>query len=437
VTISPLLRDRDGGLWIGTLYRGLVHVHHGSTDVFSQSDGLSGDDVYALFEDREGNLWVATSNGLDRFRNFAVAAYSGNQGWSGVGAVLAARDGSIWAGTSDGLKRWDPRQITAYRDRRSLTRAAPQLVREVVGSGLPDHGLSSLFQDARGRIWVSTRGGVGYLENDRLVHVGGIPGANVHSIAEDADGNLWIATPDLGLYRLSPRNDVQQISWDKLGHKDSATALAADPSQGGLWIGFFGGGVAYFAGGQVRASYAAADGLGDGVVNDLRLQRDGTFWAATEGGLSRLKNGRIATLTSKSGLPCDAVHWVMEDNDHSFWLNMPCGLVRVARSELDAWATDPRRKIQTTVFDSSDGARTLGGAGGYTPHAGKAPDGKLWFTTFDSLSVIDPRHLPFNKLPPPVHIEAVKINGKKPCQPRECCCRTAPMTSRSITQLSA
>ena len=105
------------------------------------------------------------------------------------------------------------------------------------------------------------------------------------------------------------------------------------------WI--LSGWLAYFKDGQVRASYAAADGLGEGRVNSLQLDQDGTLWAATEGGLSRVKNGRVATLTSKNGLPCDTVHWMMEDDDHSVWLYMACGLVRIARPELDAWATDP------------------------------------------------------------------------------------------------
>jgi signal transduction histidine kinase/ligand-binding sensor domain-containing protein len=407
-----LLRDRDGGLWIGTAYRGLVHVHQGRTDVLSQSDGLSGDLAYALFEDHEGNIWVATADGLDRFRNFAVAAFSKNQGFSTVGAVLAARDGSIWAGTFDGLNRWDRGQITAYRERRSLTRAVPEGVREIPGSGLPDHGLSSLFQDARGQIWISTQGEVGYLEHNRFIPVAGIPGGYVHSIAEDAEGNLWFANHDLGLYRLSPRNEVQQIPWAKLGHKDYAYSLAPDPSQGGLWVGFFQGGVVYFADGQVRASYVAAEGLGQGTVNDLRLDRDGTLWAATAGGLSRMKNGRFATLTSKNGLPCDAVHWAREDNDQALWLNTPCGLVRLAHSAWEAWVADPTQKIQTTVFDSFDGVVSHPIAGGFTPHVGKSPDGNLWFTTFDSLSVLDPRHLPFNKLPPPVHIEQITGDRK-------------------------
>jgi len=49
-------------------------------------------------------------------------------------------------------------------------------------------------------------------------------------------------------------------------------------------------------------------------------KEDGTLWAATERGLSRLKNGRITTFSSKNGLPCDAVHWTIEDDADSIWL---------------------------------------------------------------------------------------------------------------------
>src|SRR4029077_14978963 len=97
------------------------------------------------------------------------------------------------------------------------------------------------------------------------------------------------------------------------------------------WLGFQQGDLAYFKDGRVRATYTASDGLGGGRVNWARSEPDGTVWAATEGGLSRLKDGRIATLTSKNGLPCDAVQWSMEDDAHSLWLNMPCGLARIAQ----------------------------------------------------------------------------------------------------------
>ncbi len=410
--VLRMLRDRDGGLWVAPAGRGIVHIHQGRTDVFSQLDGLSGDDIFDLFEDREGNIWVGTINGLDRFRELPVVTYSRNQGLSEIpwAGLIATREGSVWFATLNGLNRLNQAQVTVYRQHR-----ASAGVREIAGSGLPDEGVGSLFQDSRGRIWVSTLTGIGYMEKNRFIRTAA-PGGFVGSLTEDTSGNLWIANRDLGLFRLSPRNELQRIPWAAFRHKDPAVILAPDPSQGGLWLGFSRGGVAWFRDGQVQSSYSGANGLGEGRVNDLRFDDGGALWIATEGGLSRLKNGRIATLTSKNGFPCDAVQWTIKDAAQSVWLMMPCGLVRVARSELDAWAMaadKTARTIRATVFDSSDGLRTLAVVGDYTPRAAESPDGKLWFLAPDGISVVDPRRLPFNKIPPPVHIEQITADGKE------------------------
>jgi len=400
---DEMLRDRDGGLWIGTVGRGLVHVHQGRVDTLSQSDGLSGDIAEWLFQDREGNIWAATWEGLDRFRDSAVATFSKKQGLSDtfVGSVLADRDGSVWIATYEvGLDRWKNGQIASYGNQ------DPRLQ-------MP----RSLFQDSRGRIWVSTLREFGYLQNDRLVPIHRIVGGNVQGITEDTDGNLWIANPN-ALFRLSPRTELERIPWSRLGHEDCAWALAADPLQGGIWLGFAKGGITYFQNGQVRASYAGVDGLGAGQVNRFLFDSNGTVWVATDGGLSRLKNGRIATLTSTNGLPCNVVHWVIEDNNHSFWLYMPCGLTRIARSELDAWggdvdkATGSGRTLQAAVFGASDGVKMLQDLRSYTPKVAKTSDGKLWFSPRNGVSVIDPRHIPFNNLVPPVHVEQIIADGR-------------------------
>jgi signal transduction histidine kinase/ligand-binding sensor domain-containing protein len=419
---KKLLRDRDGGLWIATSERGLVHVHQGRTDVFAQSDGLSGDHPLTLFEDREGNIWVTTYKGLDHFRDFAVATFTVNQGLSddSVESVLAASDGSVWLSTSGGLDRWNHGQMTTLgkpsgQNQRSAEAKTGGNKRNRKFNG---DAPNSLFQDGRGRIWVSTSREFGYLENERFTSVRGIPGGLVHGIAEDTTGNLWIANQDAGLFKLFQGSEVQQIPWAKVGHKDYAWSLAADPLQGGLWLGFYQGGMVHFRDGQVRTSYTPADGLGKGPVNRFRFDPEGTVWAATEGGLSRVRNGRIATLSSKNGLPCDAVHWVIQDNDHAFWLLMACGLVRIARSEVDAWTAaaekdkNTTRTIQATVFDSSDGVRSRAWAGGYVPRVARSSDGKLWFSSYAGVCVVDPRHLPFNKLPPPVHIEQITADRK-------------------------
>jgi ligand-binding sensor domain-containing protein/signal transduction histidine kinase len=414
---ESLLRDREGSLWIGTQRGGLMHVHQGRLDVFAQPDGLSGDETSRdLFEDREGNIWVSTQSGLDRFSDFAVATISVKQGLSAatVWSVLSAKDGSVWLGTTGGLNRWNNGQIWIYRKRRDRLLAGPagqSAASEVTDSGLPTD-VESLFQDDRGRIWVFTHRGVARFENGQLTPVSSIPGGTVHSVAGDTAGNLWISDQDRGLYHLLDGKLAERIPWVRLGREDFAYALSTDPVRGGVWLGFYQGGVAYFSEGQIRASYRVADGLGKGTVNDIRLDSDATLWAATEGGLSRVRNGHVATLTHLNGLPCDAVNWVIEDDSHAFWLYMPCGLVRIGQSDLHEWDNDPKRKIQTAVFGSSDGVSSPPLRVGFSPQVAKSADGKLWFLPGDGVSVIDPRHLPFNKLPPPVRIKQITADRK-------------------------
>src|SRR5262249_3548013 len=141
---------------------------------------------------------------------------------------------------------------------------------------------------------------------------------------------------NLGLFKLSADNSVEQISWETLGRKTLATSIAPDRAQGGMWLGFYNGGLAHFRDGKILESFSTANGLASGRINSLRFDADGALWAAADGGVSRLEHGRITTLTSKNGLPCEAVHWTIEDDAQSVWMMMPCGLVRIAQSDLKA-----------------------------------------------------------------------------------------------------
>ena len=169
--------------------RGAVAYPQGRTDRFTQAEGLSGRSVTSFFEDREGSIWVATGEGLDLFRDFAIPTFSDQQGFSsrGMFSIVAARDGSLWLGTSDGLNRWSKGQITVYRYRglaavrdgspisglAAGTADSRGTVREITDSGLPDKA-HSLFQDARGRMWAGTPSGVAFLKSDRFVPVASV-----------------------------------------------------------------------------------------------------------------------------------------------------------------------------------------------------------------------------------------------------------------------
>jgi len=410
-TVQPfqtrtLLHDRDGGLWIAVYHAGLVHTHNGRADVFRQADGLSSDEVVALFEDRENNVWVATSNGLDRFRDTAVATFSLKEGLSNALArsVLADKDGSVWVATPGGLDRWREGQITTYDKRDGKL------------DGLTP---TSLFQDSSGRIWVSTTRELGYLEDNRFISVSSTELGRIQDIAQDSAGNLWIADQQEGLIHLRGSKLVERIPWASLGHKDFALSLAGDRLRGGIWLGFFGGDISYFADGHIQETYTAAEGLGNGSITNLQVDRDGTLWAATDGGLSRMKNGHFAALARENGLPCSPIHWMIQDDDHSFWLYTPCGLLSLSRSEMDTWTAAADRGqavkqiVHPTVFDSADGVRMPAiSYRPYNPAVTRSSSGKIWFVPLDGVSMIDPHHLPFNRLPPPVHIEQVVVDWK-------------------------
>ena len=407
-SVIRIFRDRDGGLWFATLDHGLIHLHQGKAETFSSTDGLSGDSVLYISEDREGNVWVTTSSGLDEFRSYSVPTISHKQGLSNLLGLsaMAATDGRVWITSLSGLDIWDHGKLSPFRPSNRVSNFDASS-----GGAVPNFP----FEDSNGRIWVSFGSELGYLDHDRFVTVSGYPGGVVRAIVEGPPGHLWVTSPKFGIFEVFHDKVVEQLSWRELGLEHYALSLAADHAGNGLWIGLWKRGIAYLAAGKIQASYSSAEGLGQGNVNDLHVDSRGVLWAATDGGLSRIKDGRISTLTSRNGLPCDTVYWSIEDEDHAIWLYMPCGLVRVARNQLDAWENGTKSTIEVRVLDVSDGVGTPSLAsmfGGSGPLVTRGRDGKIWFVTSDGVSTVDPHHLRLNSVVPPVHIQRIVANGK-------------------------
>jgi signal transduction histidine kinase/ligand-binding sensor domain-containing protein len=423
---ESLLRDRLGALWIGTMQHGLLRVQDGSFTWPEEKSRLTGDFISALLEDHEGTIWAGTTNGLDRFREAAVATISANEGLSTpVACALAARDGSLWMGSYGGLNRWQGGRLTIYRAtapplRPSVpakppqTEPAPVEITRVTDPELSGNAIDSIFEDPRGRIWIGTDRGTAWFENGRFHRVNGVPNSIWLAVFADAREGVWIAYPGPGLFHVVEGNVVESVPWpwSARGPDPRLSAAASDASTGGLWLGFLHGGVAYYKDGHVRTSFSRSEGLGSDTVWNLIVDHEGTLWAATEGGLARIKDGHATNLSSTSGLPCNSIKWVIEDNAFSLWLNTACGLVRIDRAELNAWAADSQRSIHPLVLDRTDGLRMHALGVAFSPVVTKSTDGRLWFVHLDGVSVIDPLHLPSNRVPPPVYIEQITADGQ-------------------------
>jgi ligand-binding sensor domain-containing protein/signal transduction histidine kinase len=400
VETRVLLTDSDGALWIGTSSQGLLHVYKGHVDRYNHADGLSSDTVLVLFEDREHNIWVGTDRGIDRFRALPVVNLSKREGLSRdtAGSVFASKDGSVWVGTSAGLNRVRNHSVTVYNSR----------------DGLPSNAIQAIMEDHSGGLWVGTTAGLAYSRNSRFHPVDLPNGAKIRSLAagaEEPDGTLWLSDAEHGLVQLRDGHIERLLPWSLFENKQ-AYALTEDPKGNGLWLGFRQGGIAYYTAGKITRRYGASDGLAPGAITDLHLDKAGALWIATEGGLSRLRAGQIRTLTSANGLGCDRIHTLIEDDDEALWLNTACGLIRIAREDLSAWLGNPRGQLKTKLFGPAEGMRVRTAPGGYSRRSAKSADGRLWFPVLDAVAVVDPRHLPENRLAPPVQIEQLMVDRK-------------------------
>ena len=132
------------------------------------------------------------------------------------------------------------------------------------------------------------------------------------------------------------------------------TGLVPDPD-GGVWTGLLSGGVANFRAGQIRNLSLTGDGAST-IRKVLTCRATATARSGSRPTVASAgsRTGELPHAHQANGLPCPAVHWIIEDRLASYWLH-GVRLVRIARTELDAWTADPTRMIRSTTFDSADG----------------------------------------------------------------------------------
>ena len=397
-SVWRLLRDSSGSVWMGTYDGGLSRLKDGRFTAYTHKDGLTDDIIYALFQDREGSLWVGTQGGLDRFRSGKVIPYSSAEGLSSnrVFSVLADSAGVLWIGTEGGgLNRFSDGHFTSY----------------TTADGLASNNAVSLAGDGAGNLWIGTVDqGVSLFRDNRFVNYGAAQGIHgiVYALASDPEGGVWIATSE-GVGRL------HEGKYAALGKAEGFTPQAVRSlhfdAKGALWIGTNGGGLLRFSKGRLT-TYAAKDGLQGKFVYAIYEDAQGTLWIGTkDAGLNRLKDGRFFSFSRPGWVGNDAVYQILEEGG-DLWLSTPGRLLRVPKHQLDAFADGRADRIQSSSFDEADGVRG-GFNGGAQPAGWKSANGRLWFPSDAGVVAIDPGSIPVNQVKPPVYIELIQAQNKR------------------------
>lgn len=257
--ISRILLDQSAQLWIATRGGGLNLYQEGSQD-FRRIDSknsalkLTNDNVNALIEDRNNNIWVGTDNGLNIiFRSgtdwsikhlFQELDNPESLANNSVEAIIETTDGNIWVGTNGG-------GISVFDIQGNFVKQI-KFSGKANGSGV-EKLVSALFQDSQGHVWIGTseNGLIKYNPtNDLLVHYRdgdgnkSISSNTIEEIYQDSQQRIWIAT-DKGALIYKPNLDKFQ----RINHSvTNPTSLTNDfvlsffeDSNQMMWIGTFSG----------------------------------------------------------------------------------------------------------------------------------------------------------------------------------------------------
>jgi ligand-binding sensor domain-containing protein len=394
LNIQRLMVDNRGSLWIGTANDGVYRLVQGRLDHFNSADGLTGNRVTELMEDREGSVWVVTNRGVDQFHDLPVISFTSREGLFAdhATALAASSDGAVWVGNQNALDVIRNGHVSSVLNKQVLHNST----------------IDSLLEDNRGRLWVATGRQLAVYSEGRFQVIKDLQGHDlsvIYTLAEDSHHDIW-ASLQRGHTQTSrdrPATILDRIRGLKADYETSTpegqvSDQSAPDSNGGLWLGVYTDGLFQFrAGRSQRADFIDKDA----TVSSLWPEDGGALWVGTYDGVTRAERGRAQTLNKENGLPCNAAYGLIEDQTHSLWIEMQCGLVRIANSELLHWWNDAHYKPQFILFDTTSGFTS---AMGVSPPV-RSKDGRLWFLGDYIVYVIDPGHIPRNTLVPPVKIE--------------------------------
>ncbi|HSI50708.1 MAG TPA: two-component regulator propeller domain-containing protein [Ideonella sp.] len=363
---------------------------------------LSGSQFLSFFEDREGNLWIGTNGGLDRFRPHKFKrAMADGMPLADV-AIAPGPDGRLMAGThAMGL----------------FSTGAAGTRREPFGKA-DDNFITSLYRARDGTLWV---GGDGELHRsgprgyEREPFLAAGENYEVQAMAEDREGGFWVSAALSALYRQKDGQWLRNGGLAGLPDKPPLS-LASDEGQG-LWLGYPGSLVLQLQGDRVRR-WGPDQGLA--VGNVLAFLQDGPrTWIGGATGLALYQDGRMRAVTTAAGEPIAGVSGLVRSADGELWLNAASGVMRVAADALGrVAAAGGSVALEAETFGVHAGVEGLPENLRPMPSAAATPDGKLWFATTSGLFWIDPRHVPRNRVAPQVQVLALAADGQaQPLQP--------------------
>lgn len=271
VDVYASIIDSGGNFWFGTNGGGVSKFSPHSFIHYSESEGLVNSYVYAIEEDKQGNLWIGTDHGLNKYDGQNFLEYLSHD--VEISAICEDRSGNLWLGTIvHGFYQFDGISFKQY---------------EKV-SGRDNLQITSIDEDRFGNVWLSTKGdGAIRFDGERFMQFtteDGLSDNVVNVIKEDSKGNLWFGT-DGGLSKLEGNrfSSFKPAS----GFLTRNVNSIAEDSLGNLWLGSKGHGVCMYDG-HAFTNFTEKQGLSYDLTWATAVDHRGHIWVTTEKGLNQI-----------------------------------------------------------------------------------------------------------------------------------------------------
>ena len=334
--IVKIFEASNGDLWFGARSGG-VERYRPSLESFNSyppGDGLPDGVVWAMSEDSQGFIWIATSSGLGKLdpttgSTVRLAPCSAPTSW--VISVFTDSSGDVWASSENCLSRYKANgDVVEYR-------------KDEPG-GPPDHIVLSFYEDSTGALWMGANYQYLFRFDPRLgdfeVFTHG-RSAPINSIEEDESGRLW-----LGLLSGLLYFDQESGTFSPYRTAESSGSLirkVQKDSSGILWVATADGlgkiDLRWNRFSVLRQGEAENGDLLNPTVMAFTEAKDGALWIGHRSGLSRVDRAAGSALhlvpgEGEHGLPDQQIFTLTEGPDGNIWIGTKSGLGRLSTETL-------------------------------------------------------------------------------------------------------
>jgi hypothetical protein len=299
--VMVIFQDRKNNYWFAGRGQGVYRFDGKIILNFKTKDGLVNNDIWGIQEDKSGNIYFDTQEGVSKFDGqtfFTIQVSDSSDDWTGVDTDDMWFKGN-W--NKNGVYRYDGK--TLHQLTFPKNDIAEKLYATIPNMTWSPYGLYSIFKDRKGNMWFGTSNAGIYRYNinskanapawmyeDELTYVSGGGSFGIRSMFEDKEGNFWFCNTNYR-YQIedadSSTNKNKLIRYKKINGIENVAGLKGfyfmsitDDQKGKLWMVTYSEGV-YSYDGKNLIHYPVKDGDRDITLYTIYKDNQGTLWLGT------------------------------------------------------------------------------------------------------------------------------------------------------------